>query len=131
MALEQIEVLKSQGVDPSKVTLAHLDQNPDFGYHMKIAETGMYLQYNGPSRKEYYPDSVYVDLIIKMVDAGFGKQIVMGGDNGRASYWRFINRRPGFGYILEKFVPRLREEGLKERVIQDILVNNPARVLSF
>jgi len=131
MALEQIEILKSEGVDPSRVTLAHLDRNPDFGYHKEIAETGAYLQYNGPSRIKYYPDSVYVDLIIRMVDAGFGKQILMGGDNGRATMWKSISRALGFSYILEKFVPRLREEGLKESAIQDILVNNPARFLAF
>jgi predicted metal-dependent phosphotriesterase family hydrolase len=34
-------------------------------------------------------------------------------------------------YILKVFVPRLREEGLQEAVIEDILVNNPARLFTI
>jgi len=132
MALEQVELLKGEGVDPSRVAISHLDWgNPDVWYHKKVLETGAYLIYNGPSRIKYQPESVVVDLIFKMVDAGFGRQIVLGGDLGRRSYWKSISGGPGFGYILEKFIPRLREEGLKESAIQDILVNNPKRFLPF
>jgi len=131
MALEQVEILNGEGVDPGRLVLGHMDRNPDFEYHKKSAQTGANLQYDGPSRVKYYPDSVIIDLIIKMVDAGFGKQMVLAGDMARRSYWKSYGGGPGIAYILEKFVPRLREEGLSESVIQNILVNNPRRILSF
>ena len=38
---------------------------------------------------------------------------------------------PGYTYILWRFLPWLKEEGLPEDVIQDLVVNNPARALQF
>ena len=37
----------------------------------------------------------------------------------------------GYGYILANIVPRMRERGIEESAIQDILVNNPKRVLTI
>jgi phosphotriesterase-related protein len=131
MALEQIELLAAEGVNPSRVVVGHVDRNPDLWYHKKIASTGAALSYDGPSRIKYYPDSVIVDLILRMVDAGYADHLVLGGDNGRASYWKAYGGGPGLAYVLERFVPRLREEGLEESAIRKILVDNPRRILSF
>jgi len=131
MALELIEILASEGVDPRHVVIGHIDRNPDLGYHIEIAKTGAFLQYDGASRVKYYPDSTIISLLFGMVEHGYGKQIVLAGDNGRASYIRSYGGGPGYTYILETFVPRLRRQGLDESVIQDLLVNNPRRALSF
>jgi len=131
MALQLIEVLASEGVDPRHVVIGHIDRNPDLGYHIEIARTGAFLQYDGPSRVKYYPDSTIISLLFAMVERGYGKQIVLAGDNGQASYLRSYGGGPGYAYILETFVPRLRREGLDESVIQDLLVSNPRRALSF
>jgi len=131
MALELIETLASEGVDPRRVVVGHIDRNPDLAYHLEIAKTGAFLQYDGPSRAKYYPDSTIIDLIFGMVKGGYGKQIVLAGDTSRASYFRSYGGGPGFCYILRIFVPRLRREGLGADVVQDLLINNPRRALSF
>ena len=131
MALQLIDILASEGVDPQHVVIGHIDRNPDLGYHMEIARTGAFLQYDGASRAKYYPDNTIIGLIFGMVEQGYGKQIVLAGDNGQASYLRSYGGGPGYVYILETFVPRLRREGLDESVIQDLLVHNPRRALSF
>jgi phosphotriesterase-related protein len=127
MGLEQLDLLEKAGVNPAQVILGHVDRNPDVWYHKKMAQRGAFLGYDGPSRIKYWPDGVIVSLIKGMLDAGLGKQILLGGDTGRRSYWPEYGGGPGHSYILEKFVPRLREEGVGEDAIQDILVNNPQR----
>ncbi len=131
MALELIEILASEGVYPKHVVVGHIDRNPDLAYHLEIAKTGAFLQYDGPGRPKYYPDSTIIDLILGMVEEGYGKQIVLAGDTSRASYFRSYGGGPGFCYILRSFVPRLRSASLSEAVVQDLLINNPRRALSF
>jgi len=125
------DILSAEGVDARHVVIGHIDRNPDLGYHVEIAKMGAFLQYDGPSRVKYYPDNVIISLIFHMVEKGYGKQIVLAGDNGRASYLRSYGGGPGYEYILKTFVPRLRREGLDESTIEDLLVNNPRRALSF
>lgn len=131
MALEQVELFVKYGVDPSAVIIGHLDRNMDFAYHKAVAETGAMVLYDGPSRVKYYPDSALVELICRMVDAGFGGQIVLGNDLARRSYRVSYGGGPGMGYLLNTFVPRLRAAGLGEDDIHRIFVANPSKALSL
>ncbi|RIE00399.1 phosphotriesterase family protein [Cohnella faecalis] len=76
--LEQVELLLGDGVAPSKVIICHLDRNPDFEYHRSVAESGVYLEYDNIGRIKYWPDSVIIDLIEKMIEYGFEDQILLG-----------------------------------------------------
>ncbi len=131
MALELIEILVSEGVDPHNVVLGHIDRNPDLNYHIEVAKTGVFLEYDGPSRTKYYPDDVIIKLIFEMVERGYGKQLVLAGDMGKRVYHKVYGGGPGLEYNFKTFVPRLRREGLPESVIEDIIINNPRRALSF
>jgi len=131
LGVEQIKMLESYGVDPVHVTVGHYDRNPDFYLHNELASTGCFLQYDTPSRKKYFPERNFIELVKKMVDAGYGKQIVWGGDLSRQSYQCAYGGAPGLKYILEDFIPRMKNEGIAEETIEDIFVNNPARALSF
>ncbi|MCK9911467.1 phosphotriesterase-related protein, partial [Microbacteriaceae bacterium K1510] len=42
MALEQIELLRSENVDLRNVSFGHMDRNPDPYYHEQVARTGAY-----------------------------------------------------------------------------------------
>ena len=81
------------------------------------------------SKEKYQPDRVRIDFISRLVSEGFGKQILISGDFARRSYWPSYNSGggPGLTYILRRFIPWLRMEGLLEDSIQDILVGNPSR----
>lgn len=131
MALEQIHLLTSEGVRPERIIIGHLDRNPDFYYHRQVASQGVFIIYDGASRVKYWPDGVLVELLRKMIGAGFGKQILLGSDCGRSSYWRAYGGGPGFDYTLRSYVPRLLEEGIPEEAVEDLLINNPRRALAF
>lgn len=133
MGLEQIELLRSEGVDPTHIIVGHVDRKLEWEYHLQLARTGAYLSYDQISKEKYAPDSRRVEFILRLVAEGHGRQILLSGDLARKSYWPSYGTGggPGLTYILWRFVPWLRSEGLTEAVIEDLLVHNPARALSI
>ncbi|HEX9116683.1 MAG TPA: phosphotriesterase-related protein [Anaerolineae bacterium] len=131
MALEQAELLIGYGVPPERIMLGHVQRNPDLWYHKKIASLGCSFMYDGGYRVKYFPDSTRAELIRGMIKAGYQKQITLGCDAGKKSYQKAYGAGTGFDYDLTVFVPRLREEGIAEDAIADMLVNNPARLFNL
>ena len=133
MALEQVRLLESAGVDPRRVVIGHMDRKLDLAYHLEVASTGVFLGYDQISKVQYYLDRERAEAIAHLVDAGYGSQILLGGDLARRSYWPAWGHAegPGFAYILEGFAPRLRQIGVSDAAIDDLLINNPARAFAF
>lgn len=130
MGLEMLDILEEEGVDLTKVGVGHSDRNADSYYHLKMAERGAYVQFDGCSKIKYYPDSVRVELIKNMIKHGFINQLLISGDMGRQSYLHAYGGGPGFEYIIKKFVPRLIDEGVTtQEQIDTIFVKNPANWL--
>jgi phosphotriesterase-related protein len=130
MGLELVELLRSLGVQPGSVILAHLDRNPDPGEHAETAAAGAWLQLDGPGRTKYWPDSVVLELIAVLAERGHGGRLLLGGDTGRASMQRAYGGGPGLDYVFRRFKPRLERE-LGRELAEQIVVANPARAFSF
>ena len=131
MALEQVEKFISLGVKPERIMVGHVQRIPDPWYHKKIAALGAGFSYDGGYRVKYWPDRFRVELIQELIKAGYQKHITIATDSGKKSYQIAYGAGTGIDYDLKVFVPRLREEGVSEAAIEDILVNNPARYFAF
>lgn len=131
MALEQVERFKSLGVKPERVMVGHVQRIPDPWYHKKIAAMGASFSYDGGYRVKYWPDRYRVELIKELIKAGYQKHITISTDSGKKSYQVAYGAGTGVDYDLKVFVPRLREEGVSEAAIEDILINNPAHYFAF
>ena len=124
-ALEQIQLAETHGVSPSAMILCHLDRNPDRFLHKEIASTGAFLVYDGIARTKYWPDSVIIDLILEMVDAGYEKQIMLAMDVIRTTYTHY-GGGPGLNYLLTRFIPRLQKAGVTKQNTDCFLIHNPS-----
>lgn len=130
MALEVIDILRATGVTPQQIILGHIDRNPDLFYHEQLAAQGVYLLYDGPGRTKYYTDEVIAALIERMVERGWEKQLLIGADLGKRSYYTSYGGGPGMAYHLSVFLPRLRSMGISEAVLQRIFAVNAAEALA-
>ena len=111
LILEQIAIVKVEGVDPQRLTIAHVDRNPDPWVHRKATETGVFLCFNGISWVKYHPESVLIDCILKLVVRGHERQILIGGDIARRTMYRNYGQGGlGLGYILQDWFPEFIEE---------------------
>jgi phosphotriesterase-related protein len=130
MGLELVELLGSLGVPAGSVVLAHLDRNPDAGEHAETAAAGAWLQFDGPGRTKYWPDSTILALLAALAERGHAGSILVGGDTGRSSMMRAYGGGPGLDYVFRRFKPRLERE-LGQELSDRIFVSNPARAFSF
>ena len=89
------------------------------------------LEYDSAFRWTEGEGNPTLDLVVAMVDAGFGGQLLLGMDAARRKYWRSYGGGPGLRFLLHEFVPRLREAGLAQENIDAIFVRNPARCYQF
>src|SRR5439155_8867237 len=126
MGLRIVERLRSLGVPPESVVLAHLDRNPDAGEHADTATAGAWLQLDGPGRTKYWPDSTILKLIDDLAERGHADRILVGGDTSRRSMMRSYGGGPGLDYVFVRFKPRLERE-LGAELARRIFVANPAR----
>jgi len=130
MGWEQVETLADEGVELSRICLSHMDRNPDFWEHARIAKTGAYLGYDCPGKTKYGPDELRIGVLKRLIEEGLGQQVLLGNDLGRPSYWRHYGGGPGLDFVLKKHIPRLRAEGVAEEAIEDLLIHNPRRYLT-
>lgn len=129
-ALELVELLLSHGLEPDAIVVAHLDRNPDPGLHRAVAEAGVFLQYDGPGRAKYHPDSAILALIEAVASAGHDDQLLLGGDTPRRSHLVSAGGGPGMAYPFATFLPRLRRE-LGDAIADRITIANPARAFAL
>ncbi len=124
--LEVAELLCGQlAVPPDRVILGHLNRNPDPRIQRAIAETGVFLGFDGPSRANHATDWRLFDGLEALVAAGHGGQILLGGDTTTAA----ARHQPGASSLLTTLAPRLTEQ-LGSDVVTAMLVANPARAFA-
>ena len=132
MALEQVALLTGEGVSPAHIIIGHIDLRLDWEFVLALARTGVYFSFDQVSKEKYYPDSQRIDFIMRLVTEGHGQQLLLSGDLARRSYWHSYGLSgAGFTYIPQVFAPRLREAGLSDRAVHELLNDNPARALAF
>ena len=131
MALEQLDLLCGEGVDAGHIIIGHLDRRLDRQYLTSVAASGAYLGFDQVGKEKYAPDRERITMIRHLVEAGYGRQILLSGDQARRSSWPSYGGGPGLTYILWRFVPWLREEHFDAATIELLLVENPARALAL
>lgn len=131
MALEQVELLRSEGVLPEYILIGHTDRKLDWNYHLAIAHTGVTLGYDQFSKEKYYPDNLRVEFVVRMVKEGFGRQIAVSGDLARRSDHVSYGGGPGYTFILWRILPWLRKQGLTAEDIHMLMVETPRRLLTI
>lgn len=131
MGLEQVELLKSEGVAPERILIGHCDRKMDLEYHIELAQTGTILGYDQISKEKYYPDRLRVEFIRELVEKGFERQIILSGDMARKSYWTSYGGGPGLTFVLWRFVPWLHEAGVSRAATTAMLIDTPRRLLNI
>ena len=136
LADEQLALLADEHIAPTAVTIGHLDRNPDFALHRRLAAQGAFLSYDQIPKPKYRTEPAAIALIVALAREGLHTQVVVGGDFARRSLFRGYGGGPGLTYLPSVFAPRLQaaaeREGLDGAgIVADVLTRNPRRALTF
>ncbi|CAN5585084.1 phosphotriesterase-related protein [soil metagenome] len=129
-ALEQIEILAEAGADLSHVVLSHTDRRPEMAYHRQILKSGVKVEYDSAFRWKPGQGNPTLELCCTLLPE-FRGQIMLGMDAARSGYWKSFGGSPGLAYLLSEFVPKLRESGIEQRLIDRVFIDTPAETFSF
>lgn len=142
--VELLELLEEAGADPGKVIIGHAFVHPNLDQLKAICERGACLQIDHigiPWQNESAEqlDEAIAVAVCKLADLGYLDRLVF-------SYDRFfthargpvtqdepeqLNEEVPFGYIFDSFAPRLESKGFGRNELEQVLVLNPARLLSL
>lgn len=126
---EQLSILENCGYSADRFIWIHAQIDPDFDQNQEIAWQGAWIEYDAIGDPAY--DEVIVNRVLRMLDAGLGDQVLLSHDRG----W-YDPAQPGGGiprsytYLLESFLPRLRQEGVDEATLEALTCGNPIRAFS-
>lgn len=129
LAMEQIAMLREFGADMSKVIIGHLGDRRGVQHLLPIAETGVYLDIDNIAFHDYQPQWVRADNVAALCKEGFAGQVLLAQDICMLNQLKYQGGN-GYGYVLEVFVPMLKERGVTDEQIHQMLVVNPARVVA-
>jgi phosphotriesterase-related protein len=126
-ALEQIQLFTDYGISVDSLIICHLDRKvDDINYHLQVAETGVYMEFDTIGRLKYHSDEAEAKFIVKMVERGYEDRILIGLDTTRERM-KSYGGSLGLDYISSSFIPLLKKFGLSDEIIKKFTVYNPAR----
>ena len=132
LALEQIALLREEGVPAQRIVISHLGDRFGARHFRAIAEKGVFLGIDniGYSGDGYPPDEVRARNVVELIAEGFEDQLLLSLDICMKQHLHSYGGK-GYDYLQRKFLPLLAKVGVNEEKIAKMTVTNPARALAF
>jgi phosphotriesterase-related protein len=128
---DQLDIVEQAGYTPERFIWIHAQIDTDFDLNLEMARRGAWIEYDGIGYPEALDDTFYVARIRRMLGAGLGDRVLLSQDRG----W-YDPALPGggtakpFTYLVDTFLPRLREAGVDEDTILQLTHANPFRAFA-
>lgn len=123
VVMDQLDIIEAEGYRADRFISIHTQAEPDFAMHQAVAARGAWIEYDHLGRE---PDDAVVPLILKALEAGLGKQLLLSHDLG----W-YDPALPGGGtprpytHLVDTVLPKLRAAGVSEAMIVRLTEINP------
>ncbi|QQR34900.1 esterase [Devosia oryziradicis] len=123
VVMDQLDIIEGEGYSASRFISIHTQAEPDFEMHRAVAARGAWIEYDNLG---WVPDEESVPLILRALEAGLERQLLLSHDMG----W-FDPAKPGGGeprpytHLVASILPQLRAAGVEERVIRQLTEINP------
>ncbi|MFN3293560.1 MAG: hypothetical protein ACK414_08915, partial [Gemmobacter sp.] len=128
-----LQLAIDEALDPSRIVIGGLDRRDAVarGWPAEIARTGarVGIDHIGSTDTDHVDDADRVRLVVDLIAAGFADRIVLSSSATGVAFGEPGNDVP-FSTVLTRFVPMLRAACVSEAQIEQMLVANPAQLLS-
>ena len=133
--LDQQRVFGDEGVDPGRVVIGHSGDSTDLEYLQGLITAGFTLGMDRFGVDVYCTTADRVDTVAKLCEQGYAGQLVLSHDASCHIDWfdpamlRSAVPNWHFLHISHDVLPALRERGVTEEQIDEMLVEAPRRIL--
>ena len=138
-ALDQIDVLVSQGLPPDRIVIGHLDDGePDLHLIREITRRGAWAQFDDIGY-EYYTERLKIQMATDVVRArklrqlaeeDLTGQVILASDFGMQRHLQ-ANGGPGLVVLADGFRKTALGEGVPVEVLDQCMITNPATILTM
>ena len=139
---QQISIFEDEGVDPNTVYVGHSNDSTDINYLRGLLSKGVWLGLDRlpgghhPGTPEWEQRAV---ITKELIDEGFDNRIMLGHDWSVDSFvnseemrvMRHERNPDGYLFINNKFIPRLKELGVSDQSINQMMIENPKTFFSI
>jgi len=123
VVLQQLDIVEAEGYRADRFISIHSQEEKDFGLNRAVAARGAWIEYDHVGRA---PDAEVAGLIVKALEAGLERQLLLSHDLG----W-YDPAKPGGGtprpysHLGEVMLPRLRDRGITDTALVQLTHRNP------
>jgi phosphotriesterase-related protein len=139
-APRQVEIFEEEGVDLSRVHIAHTGDTDDLDYIERLLDKGVWIGMDRFGLAVFLPDEKRIPTVLALLERGYADRMFLSADscatidwypfevaeqmiaNGLVKDWN-IRKVP------EQVIPELREKGMTEKQLETMMVSNAKRWL--
>lgn len=135
-----LDILERAGADPARVIIDHMDRTfTSVDQVVELARRGCVVEYDffGIEQSQYWlgtadlpTDWMRIHAIRRLFDEGLADNVVAAHDICTRSRLQSYGGH-GYGHMLRNVVPLMRDRGFAQSDIDKMLIDTPARLLTF
>ena len=136
----QVEIFEEEGVDPSKVQIAHTGDTDDLGYIEGLLDKGVWIGLDRFGLSIFLPDVKRIPTALELLERGYADRMFLSADSCATIDWypfEVAEQLMESGMVKdwnikkvpERVIPELREKGMTEEQLETMMVENPQRWL--
>jgi len=132
---EQMKIFVEEGVDPSTVQIAHTGDTADLDYIERLLETGCWIGMDRYGLDLFLPTAERNDTVLALLERGYAERMFLSQDFCSSIDWFPVevqeylkaNEVPDWSmtFLFEKVIPELKERGMTDEQLDQMMVANP------
>ena len=138
--LEQMAIFEEEGVDPAKVQIAHTGDTDDLDYIGELLDRGAYIGMDRYGLDMFLPTDKRNATVLALLERGHAERMFLSQDYCSTLDWFPIevqdhlkaNEVPDWSmtFLFEKVIPYLKDNGMTDEQLDQMMVENPKRWLA-
>jgi phosphotriesterase-related protein len=133
--LEQMRIFEEEGVDPAKVQIAHTGDTDDLDYIEKLLDRGPWIGLDRYGLDLFLPTDKRNATTLALLERGYAERMFLSQDFCSTIDWFPLevqeylkeNEVPDWSmtFLFEKVIPELKDGGMSDDQLNQMMVENP------
>jgi phosphotriesterase-related protein len=138
--LEQMRIFAEEGVDPARVQIAHTGDTDDLDYIEQLLDTGCFIGMDRYGLDLFLPIEPRNATVLALLERGYADRMFLSQDYCSTIDWFPLevqaylkaNEVPKWSmtFLFEEVIPELKERGMTDDQLNQMMVENPKRWLA-